>query len=211
MLAEMLSGLQQLGVHCATCSFNSRDRIETALSVTGLKGLFPAELIIGADEIAEDNPQISKANAIANLILAPLGCTADGLLFADDDPQNVHDVRSTMPLATTLLVPSPRRTLRALPRQQQPKGGLQRQHCEAVLEWARVTARVQASTLDSPEGGCTQSAELDRVPPLLWPPGAACPCFAPKQRNGPLARWCARCACGEHETTCNVSTAPHAK
>ena len=123
-LAELRSLLEDIagaGVLLAIVSFNSKAVISPLVEAAGLAHLFPDALIFG-HEVYEDGGALRnvlaerygtgfvrdwrKSSVIQELVLpAARGC-AEGLLFVDDDPANIHDVCQSLPGSQSVLAPS---------------------------------------------------------------------------------------------------------
>lgn len=128
------------GVELAIVSYNSSAVIRKALRAVGLARHFPPERVFGSDAFVTTsslrNSPVSpvapgrwrKDILIQQLLLSPLGLSADGLLFVDDDASHIDDVAQTLPSAQTLLLTPDGESETAQ--------GIQGAQMEAIRRWA---------------------------------------------------------------------------
>lgn len=176
MLVELTT---QCSVICAICSVNSKDVIQPALQTLDLLGFFQSANIY--DRAYYENCRCSKSRVISDAIVPiATGGLAQDVLFVDDDPQHVMDVRLHLPRGglrvKTLLVPRvgdsaadastddasssassttddrPANMNAGLLPSQMPAGGMRAAQIAEALQWARELA-AQASALAGGGGG----------------------------------------------------------
>jgi len=204
-VAMLRECLQQLTsehlVPLAICSVNSKDIIKPALQTAGLFGFFGS----AADDNIFDREQWAacgglKSRVIAELILPRFGgaSTGEGLLFVDDDPGHVRDVRDNLPMATTILVPRVDRMHLHLAAASGgcsalPAGGMLRLQVDQVLAWASGLPRVRGAAAAATQSAAGSATGGDHASTS----GDAC-AFVPKTPTGPLSRRCA--TCGRHSS-----------
>ena len=154
---------------------------------------------------------------ISQAVLRPLKLTESQLLFADDNPSNIHDVGTALPKAATVLVPRVGTGTPFVAEVAKPRGGLQLVHAEQILRWSLGQAMNGAEPLRAIEkqqgsghgvaedvpsgsgggskggGGRSSGGVVAGSAPRCGP----CSQFVPKRPSGPLAHRCF--TCGEHE------------
>lgn len=214
MLRDMLTELTVThGVTCAVCSLNCKDVIRPALQTVELLGFFGSASPQIYDGDAFEAHGNSKSRVIAEAIIPAVGPGTQDVLFADDDPAHIKDVRlhlqgrnelrvhtvlvprvgsfSSVPRVTHL--PSDALMSKSLAQMSLlPAGGMREAHCAEALQWARDAAARVACVGRAAESAApsSETATADAHAP--------CTQFVPKRHVGPLARRCA--ACGAHQS-----------
>lgn len=198
-IRSMLQTLVDHGVTLAIVSYNRRDVIERALSVVGLLTFFE-KFVLGREDVQYDR-QWRKSVAITRHVLEPLGCVtpssaadALALLFVDDDPMNIKDVRTAFPTSMTVWV--------------RDRKGITEKECTVVLQWGHASDLAESAvsrTMRDRDGdnntkivspfSTVDSAAAAEIP--LVDQGA-CVLFVPSRVVGPLSQYCVHCA--RHKT-----------
>jgi len=204
MLAATLAELCSLGVRCVVVSYNSKATVDRALRAVGLAQYFTSTH--GHDELAAAQPgaMLPSKSALLSQLRAD---AATPLCFVDDDVRNVLDVGSLPNAPCTIHVACSKRPA---------NGGMQREHCDACLQWAgslmaasetdplckdnlTVAAEESFASRLQPQLDLAQSREAAPAPAAPSPRSAPCRCFAPKRPIGPLSRRCVHCDRHENE------------
>jgi hypothetical protein len=205
MLRECLQRLtSEYSVPLAICSVNSRDKIKPALQTAGLFEFFGSSNIFDRDQWQACGQL--KSRVIAELILPCFGGarTGEGLLFVDDDPGHVRDVRDHLSMAKTILVPRVDRMHLHLAAASGassalPKGGMLRLQVDQVLTWASGQPQAPAAA------AAAKSAAGSSCGHDVSTSDNAC-AFVPKKPTGPLSRRCQ--TCGLHFSEHGASSDP---
>lgn len=139
-LDALFSELSDRGVELAIVSYNSSAVCRKALRAVGLARHFPPDRVFGSDTFCTTSSvRNSPASPVApgrwrkdllieQLLLSPLGISADALLFVDDDASHIADVAQSLPSAQTLLL-SPAEHC-------ETAQGIQGAQMEAIRRWA---------------------------------------------------------------------------
>lgn len=99
---------------------NSKHTVRKALAQAGLLEFITGELIFGFEDYSDDIP---KSEVVAKRVMPATSIPdQESVIFVDDDPANVRDVRSRCPGISVV---------------QAPRDGLTSQECEEILAWAR--------------------------------------------------------------------------
>lgn len=122
MLRAMFAGLRERGVAVAVVTRNSRRLVKQALDRAGLLSFLVQGLLFGFEDYDDEVP---KSYVLREKVLAALGLGEPALIFVDDDPSNIKDVKEHIAGAKLLHC---------------PRQGLRQEDCDAILSWASCLA-----------------------------------------------------------------------
>eukprot|EP00927_Polykrikos_kofoidii_P075410 TRINITY_DN71591_c0_g1_i1.p1 TRINITY_DN71591_c0_g1~~TRINITY_DN71591_c0_g1_i1.p1 ORF type:complete len:366 (+),score=54.59 TRINITY_DN71591_c0_g1_i1:64-1098(+) len=117
MLGNMLTEITTRGIAITVVTRNSRHVVRKVLNHVGLLRFVTDDFIFGFEDYEDEVP---KSHVVRSRIVAALG-SEDDVLFVDDDPSNITDMRAHCPGAQVLLA---------------PRTGLGQDECHEIIAWA---------------------------------------------------------------------------